>query len=66
MKAAGLEYSGEYGWVETEMYWKLNHMVSPKDNSLKCKDCHGKGDTKRIDWIKLGYRGDQQLKKYRD
>ena len=66
MKAAGLEYSGEYGWIETEMYWKLNHMVSPKEQALKCKDCHGKGDDKRIDWIKLGYKGDQQLKKYRD
>ena len=43
MKAAGLEYSGEYDWIETEMYWKLNHMISPKENALKCKDCHGKG-----------------------
>jgi octaheme c-type cytochrome (tetrathionate reductase family) len=66
MKAAELEYSGKYGWIETEMYWKLNHMVSPKEKALKCTDCHGKGEDKRIDWESLVYRGDQQLKKYRD
>ncbi|MBN1406284.1 MAG: tetrathionate reductase family octaheme c-type cytochrome [Calditrichaceae bacterium] len=66
MKAAGLEYSGKYGWIETEMYWKLNHMVSPKEDALKCTDCHGKGDNRRIDWERLGYKGDQQLKKNRD
>jgi hypothetical protein len=26
--------------VETEMYWPLNHMVSPAEHSLKCIDCH--------------------------
>jgi octaheme c-type cytochrome (tetrathionate reductase family) len=66
MAAAGLEYSGEYGWIETEMYWKLNHMVSPKENALKCQDCHGKGENKRIDWARLGYKGDQQIKKNRE
>jgi octaheme c-type cytochrome (tetrathionate reductase family) len=34
------EYSGNYGFVETEMYWPLNHMVSPAEQSLKCIDCH--------------------------
>ncbi len=66
MKAAGLKYSGEYGWVETEMYWKLNHMVAPKEDALKCTNCHGKGTSIRIDWEKLGYRGDQFFKKYRN
>lgn len=40
MDYLGLPYSGEYDFVETEMYWPLNHMVSPKEQSLTCKDCH--------------------------
>ncbi|MBT7040144.1 MAG: tetrathionate reductase family octaheme c-type cytochrome [Bacteroidetes bacterium] len=40
MEYIGQAYSGEYGFVETEMYWPLSHMVSPKEESLKCKDCH--------------------------
>ena len=35
-----LPYSGNYDFVETEMYWPLNHMVAPKEQSLSCKDCH--------------------------
>lgn len=42
MKHVELPYSGKYGFVETEMYWPLNHMVSPKENSLSCKDCHSR------------------------
>ena len=66
MKIAGLEYSGKYGWVQTEMYWGLDHMVSPKEEALKCSNCHGKGKNKRIDWKALGFEGDQMYKKYRD
>ena len=40
MEYLGLPYSGEYDFVETEMYWPLNHMVAPKEQSLTCKDCH--------------------------
>lgn len=40
MDYLGLPYSGNYGFVETEMYWPLNHMVAPKEQSLTCKDCH--------------------------
>ncbi|MBN2820559.1 MAG: tetrathionate reductase family octaheme c-type cytochrome [Bacteroidales bacterium] len=40
MDYLGLPYSGSYGFVETEMYWPLNHMVAPKEQSLSCKDCH--------------------------
>ena len=66
MKAADLEYSGHYGWIETEMYWKINHMVSPKEQALKCWDCHRKNDSKRLDWKRLGYKADPMSKKYRD
>ncbi len=40
MELAGMPYSGAYGFVETEMYWPLNHQVSPADKALKCIDCH--------------------------
>ncbi len=40
MKYVGQKYSGEYGFVETESFWPINHMVSPKEDALKCQDCH--------------------------
>lgn len=40
MNYLNLPYSGNYDFVETEMYWPLNHMVAPKEQSLSCKDCH--------------------------
>lgn len=56
MKESGLPYSGQYGFAPTEMYWRIDHMVSPKENSLKCLDCHG--DNGRMSWETLGYAGD--------
>ncbi len=41
-----IPYSGEYGFVETEMYWPLNHMVSPASQSLKCIDCHTRNNSR--------------------
>ena len=40
MKGVGLPYSGEYKFIETEMYWPVNHMVSPKEKALSCNECH--------------------------
>jgi len=40
MKAAGLEYSGQYEFVETVMYWGITHEVMPKENALSCAHCH--------------------------
>ena len=40
MKAAGLAYSGKYIWVDTEMYWALNHEIMPARNALGCAQCH--------------------------
>jgi octaheme c-type cytochrome (tetrathionate reductase family) len=56
MKAANVPYSGQFGWVQTEMYWKVNHMVSPKKKALGCNDCHGANG--RMDWKALGYPAD--------
>jgi len=55
-EAVGLEYSGEYDFAPTEMYWPLSHMVGPKESALQCTDCHG--DSNRVDWEELGYFGD--------
>lgn len=55
-EAVGLDYSGEYGFAETEMYWTLSHMVVPAEHALQCADCHG--ESGRIDWQALGYYGD--------
>lgn len=52
----GLAYSGKYDFAPTEMYWRINHMVSPAKDALKCNDCHGKKG--RLDWADLGYKGD--------
>ncbi len=40
MDYVGLPFSGHYDFVETEMYWPLNHQVAPKEQSLQCADCH--------------------------
>ncbi len=52
----GLDYSGEYGFTETEMYWPTTHMVKPAENALTCDQCHGPDG--RMDWESLGYYGD--------
>lgn len=46
MKQVHLPYSGKYGFIETEMYWPINHMVSPKDQALRCTDCHTRDDSR--------------------
>lgn len=40
MKDAGLPFSGKVSFIETEMYWPINHMVSSKEQSVKCNECH--------------------------
>ena len=56
MQAVSLPYSGRFGFAETDMFWKVNHMVVAKSEALGCGDCHGKEG--RIDWRALGYSGD--------
>ncbi len=46
MKHVGLPYSGKFGWINTIMYWPLNHMVSTKDKSLQCTDCHTENNSR--------------------
>ena len=42
MEHVGVEYSGEYGFVDTHMYWPITHMVAPKEDALKCAECHAR------------------------
>jgi len=57
MKEVNLDYSGNYAFIETEMYWPINHMVATKEKALRCTSCHGV-KAKRLDWKALGYTGD--------
>jgi octaheme c-type cytochrome (tetrathionate reductase family) len=40
MDAVNQPFSGQYEWVDTEMYWPITHMVAPGDEALQCGDCH--------------------------
>jgi len=40
MEYAGYDYSGEYGFIETEMYWPITHMVAPAERAMPCDSCH--------------------------
>lgn len=40
MKSAGLPFSGKVSFINTEMFWPVNHMVSSKDSTVKCIECH--------------------------
>src|SRR5574341_553081 len=55
----GLQYSGQYGFTETWMYWPTTHMVQPASNALQCNDCHS--ESGRLDWKALGYPGDPMI-----
>jgi len=54
--ASGLDYSGEYEFVDTLMYWPITHMVKPKADALHCMDCHG--EKGKMPWADLGYEND--------
>lgn len=51
--------SGDFGFVETEMFLSVNHEVAPKEQAwgmdADCGDCHLSG---QIDWPALGWTAD--------
>jgi len=54
MAASGLPYSGKFGFVETRMFWPINHMVAPKESAVKCDECHAKeGRLKGVEGVFL-------------
>jgi hypothetical protein len=46
---AGLPFSGKISFIETEMYWPVNHMVASKENSLSCNSCHTRENSRLAD-----------------
>ncbi|MDP1635017.1 MAG: tetrathionate reductase family octaheme c-type cytochrome [Gallionellaceae bacterium] len=64
MKAAKLPYSGEYGFVDTEMTWPITHMVAPKHDALSCAQCHSKNG--RLDGIEGVYLPSRDSSKWLD
>lgn len=61
MKAGGLPYSGQFGFVDTEQTWPITHMVAPKGDALTCAQCHDAktgGRLKDIKGIYMPGRGD--------
>jgi len=42
MQAAGRDFSGQVGFVETEMRIPVNHMVAPVEEAVSCAECHSR------------------------
>jgi hypothetical protein len=42
LKARNINFSGEVGFVDTEYYWPVTHMVAPANKALGCEDCHAR------------------------
>jgi octaheme c-type cytochrome (tetrathionate reductase family) len=40
MKEVNLPFSGRLSFIKTKMYWPVNHMVSSKEKSVQCIECH--------------------------
>lgn len=49
----GREFTGPVGFAQTEMLWIQNHMVAPKEQALRCTDCHTPRG--RLNFAALGY-----------
>ena len=45
-KTIGLEYSGEFDYVETTYAFPITHMVAPKENALTCTQCHSRENSR--------------------
>ncbi|EFK08681.1 cytochrome c family protein [delta proteobacterium NaphS2] len=59
MKEAGLKYSGKIKFVNTLMYWRINHGVVPKQKALSCTHCHRPDGV--MDFEALGYPNDPAI-----
>jgi len=62
MSAVGMEFSGNVGFVETEMLWPVTHMVAPAKGALSCESCHARdGRLADIDGVYIPSRDRNQL-----
>lgn len=66
MKKVGLPYSGQYGFIQTEMYWPLNHQVSPKEEAVSCAECHTREENGRLAKLTGFYMPGRDHNKYLD
>ncbi|MGE5679276.1 MAG: tetrathionate reductase family octaheme c-type cytochrome, partial [Bacillota bacterium] len=46
MKDINLPFSGKVSFIKTEMNWPVNHMVSTKENTVKCNECHSRENSR--------------------
>ncbi|MCB2019088.1 MAG: tetrathionate reductase family octaheme c-type cytochrome, partial [Hydrogenophaga sp.] len=46
--ATGQPYSGQHGFVKTEMLWPITHMVAPGKDAVACASCHSSADKSRL------------------
>jgi hypothetical protein len=49
MKEVNLPFSGKISFLKTEMYWPVNHMVSSKELSVICTECHTRENSRLAD-----------------
>jgi len=61
----GQDFSGEYEFVDTEMFLTVNHEIAPAEEALGaggiidgCMDCHNPGGNQYVEWEELGWTGD--------
>ncbi|MDP4115005.1 MAG: tetrathionate reductase family octaheme c-type cytochrome [Bacteroidota bacterium] len=54
MKEVNLPFSGKVSFIRTEMYWPINHMVSSKEKTVQCNECHSR-DNSRLAGLKDFY-----------
>ena len=46
MKESNLPFSGKISFIKTGMYWPINHMVSDKENTVQCDECHTRNNSR--------------------
>ncbi len=54
MEEIKVPFSGQIAFINTEMYWPLNHMVSDKEHAVQCTECHTR-DNSRLASLKDFY-----------
>jgi hypothetical protein len=46
MRDANLPFSGNVSFIHTEMFLPVNHMVSTKEQSVACTECHSRHNSR--------------------
>lgn len=64
MDFIGKPYSGKFDFVDTTMYWPITHMVAPKEDAVRCTECHSKNG--RLEGVKGVYMPGRDTFKWLD